>query len=1211
MSNALKTGKKIFTMAVVVTTIVWSIGVFAIPVTFAATSGDLIKIKCTGSNASTCTAVYYLGANGKRYVFPNEKTYKTWYADFSSVKDLQQSEMESYPIGGNVTSRPGVKMVKITTDPKVYAIAKGGTLRWVMSEAVAKALYGDMWNKQIDDVSDAFFVNYTLGADISSSSSYDKAAEMAAATSINTDKGLTTGPTTGGSTLTVALASDTPASGLVMGSAARVPFTTVTLTASSDGDITVDSITILRGSIAQDGAFSSFDLLDAATMLPLNSLSKSLNSDHTAIFGDDIIVSAGTTKKVILAANMTSGALSSYAGEIPTLGVTAIVLKGGATLVGTLPITGNYQTVNGTLTVGTAAITVGSNNPAAATKEVGTKDYIVSSIKISNNSTATNQDFRIKSVTFTQNGSASPEDIESVKLVNTNTSEVLGTVAAPSSKKVSFTGIDLLVKKGDTLNLDLRLNIRSGSARTISLDVDQQSDVVIYDTLRSYNVLPSYTNSSATTVSASPYYDAPNTTIGNGKLRVESLTVTPNRVSKNAKKVVLGKFKFVVEGEALNVTSLGFKLTTTTGTTGYGLVTNIIMKDASGASLTSPKDPTLNTNSVGALTSESTATSTDTVTMPVGENTYTVYGDLDNNFVANDTVQLGIFPEAITVRGDVSGNLITPTPSGQVQSTSLTVKAATLAISLGTLPAAQTIVKGAQNLEVARYILDASNSGQDIRITQIAVNVYDTDAAPNILTGIELFDGANKIVVGSSSQSCSGATCSTTNTRATTTMTIAAGDLVVAKGTTKVLTVVGDVSTSNSTGSFNVHLGGQTFSGIDEEGQTITPTVTDGNAAAMTLTSAGTLQIANSTDPKAALVVGGTTVEVARFVAKAKNDGMTLQQFGILITDNNEGIDGTYENINTLELWEQGGSAALGTIPVNAAQVTIVPGTAISMALDAEKTYLIKAKFTALTANSAAAAKSGEGIAVKLTNVDVTGNSVGSGTVSLSGHNSAFKSFSEFKSVPTYTVSSFTGSNKITGNTTVDLFKFNVKADSAGPIALAKFTFGITTSVVTLSTSGFYMYESGDGNTYNQLSGTGDFVVTVTTSLGTLAEARFDVNNDDTVARDSAGETDAYLIDAGVTKYFKLVGTVSSGHNSTAADEHVTTVMAGDAGFAATSQTNVSGIDTAVHHDDFIWSDLNFDLYSSSSNTAALGWFNGYRVTGLDNASTTQQDVDG
>ncbi len=137
-------------------------------------SGDLIK--------ASQPAVYYYDSNGKRYVFPNEKTYKTWYGDFSTVKTITDAELAAISITANVTYKAGVKMVKITTDPKVYAVAKNGVLRWIKTESAAIALYGADWNTKVDDVPDSFFVNYTVGADIASASDFDKAVEMAADT---------------------------------------------------------------------------------------------------------------------------------------------------------------------------------------------------------------------------------------------------------------------------------------------------------------------------------------------------------------------------------------------------------------------------------------------------------------------------------------------------------------------------------------------------------------------------------------------------------------------------------------------------------------------------------------------------------------------------------------------------------------------------------------------------------------------------------------------------------------------------------------------------------------------------------------------------------------------------------------------------------------------------------------------------------------------
>lgn len=124
---------------------------------------------CTGNTlikTAAAPAVYYCGMDGKRYVFPNEKTYFSWYSGFGEVTTISTQTMSSIMIGGNVTYRPGMRMVKITSDPKVYAVAKGGILRPIASEAVAQELYGSDWNTKIDDISDAFFVNYTVGAAI-------------------------------------------------------------------------------------------------------------------------------------------------------------------------------------------------------------------------------------------------------------------------------------------------------------------------------------------------------------------------------------------------------------------------------------------------------------------------------------------------------------------------------------------------------------------------------------------------------------------------------------------------------------------------------------------------------------------------------------------------------------------------------------------------------------------------------------------------------------------------------------------------------------------------------------------------------------------------------------------------------------------------------------------------------------------------------------
>lgn len=108
-------------------------------------------------------AVYYCGSNGKRYAFPNEKVFTSWYRDFSGLTVMSDAQLAAVPLGGTVTYRPGVRLVKIKSDPKTYAVSRGGLLRWVTTEAVAIKLYGTRWNRNIDEVDPSLFNQYSIG----------------------------------------------------------------------------------------------------------------------------------------------------------------------------------------------------------------------------------------------------------------------------------------------------------------------------------------------------------------------------------------------------------------------------------------------------------------------------------------------------------------------------------------------------------------------------------------------------------------------------------------------------------------------------------------------------------------------------------------------------------------------------------------------------------------------------------------------------------------------------------------------------------------------------------------------------------------------------------------------------------------------------------------------------------------------------------------
>jgi hypothetical protein len=144
----------------------------------AAITSTVIK----GPNSST---LYWYASNGKRYVFPNANTYYTWYGDFLNVNNVTESELSAITLAGNVTYRPGAKLIKVESDPKVYAVARYGVLRHVTSESLASSLYGSDWRSKVQDIPAVFFTNYTVANPIYNAYDFSVANEYNGVTNPN------------------------------------------------------------------------------------------------------------------------------------------------------------------------------------------------------------------------------------------------------------------------------------------------------------------------------------------------------------------------------------------------------------------------------------------------------------------------------------------------------------------------------------------------------------------------------------------------------------------------------------------------------------------------------------------------------------------------------------------------------------------------------------------------------------------------------------------------------------------------------------------------------------------------------------------------------------------------------------------------------------------------------------------------------------------
>lgn len=142
----------------------------------ALTNGALVK--------GNGPAVYYVSDDRTRHVFPSEAVFDSWYAGTGiSVKNVPESQLSVLPLGDNMVFKPGVKLIKITTDPKVYAVSRYGVIHWVTSESLAATVYGADWRRSVMDVPDVYFVDYKVGTPIIIPEEYDPQKEMASAVS--------------------------------------------------------------------------------------------------------------------------------------------------------------------------------------------------------------------------------------------------------------------------------------------------------------------------------------------------------------------------------------------------------------------------------------------------------------------------------------------------------------------------------------------------------------------------------------------------------------------------------------------------------------------------------------------------------------------------------------------------------------------------------------------------------------------------------------------------------------------------------------------------------------------------------------------------------------------------------------------------------------------------------------------------------------------
>lgn len=1005
----------------------------------------------------------------------------------------------------------------------------------------------------------------------------------------------TTTPAPTGTGLTVSRPAQ-PADSLAPASAARIPFTRFTVTAGSDGAVVMNSVTVERTGLAVDSNFSGVVLVDEnGTQI---GIAKTLNSNHQATIGEAVTIPAGQSRTFTVAANRSS---SGNSGEVASFDVVAI--NTSAAVSGVLPIRGASHTINTTLSIGSVTMARGSLDPGAnQTKEVGTTGYTFSSIKITAGSA---EDITLKSVRWNQTGSAGAGDLKNVKTVVDGTE--YDTVLSADGKYYTtvFPGNGIVIAKGFNKDVSIRGDIEGGSDRTVDFDIAKRTDIYLVGNLYGYGITPPLASSAASADGAAfnnaddPYYDAAQVTISKGTMTVSVWTaVSAQNIAINQANQPLGGFSVDVKGESISVAQMVFNISTTTS------VTNITLVDGNGAVLAGPVD-----------SSGNTVTFTDTVTFPIGVTNLTLKGKLSTDWFNNGTFQASTTPSSdwTTVTGQVTGNSITPSPTSAVTALQMTAKSGALTISVSSVPIAQTVIAGAQQFEFARYIMDATASGEDVRVTTIPL-YYDTTGTRTDLTNCQLYDGATSVTTGSNIKNPA-----TSDTASSTSFTFDGTGLTIPKGTSKTLSLKCNVRTG-VTSQYWWGLDGSatmTASGLTS-GQSITPTLNDANGQVMTASSGGSLTVVlDANSPGYKIVAGGTTnVELARFKFSATSEDIDLKQVALFMTGGASNTPVDLVNREVKLYTTEGTLVSTAVFPTDdyATSSTISAGS-FRIPKDGSKVLVVKGDIAAISASGPLTA-SGDLLTVDYDgdNEGVNGNygiGVASGAnVTPASDRTSSSGVRIMKAYPVLAKVALPSNTLQTGADKV-LYRFKVTAVN-GDVALYKFTFDVGSSTVSATTSTFGLYSFTDpaysnaDTTFSStgiLNGSNGFIGDDGTT-GTISGALVEVYMDKTGPNSA---TTTYLIGSGQTRYLELRATVSSVETGTGS-ETISVSLSGDAAFPTNcanlmcSTTEVEG-DT---HDDFIWSPIS----TTTQNTIGdLDFTNGYQVEGLPGTNMTAESL--
>jgi len=1303
MSNLLK--KALFIYMVVMTVLFGVMG--SINVTQAANlaaAGDLIK-------TANSSAIYYLDAANTKHPFHHAREYATWYANFSNIKVIPNAEMISYTLGNTIVARPGTKLVQFVeinangtfntvNTPEVYAVGPNGMLYKLDSGATAASLYGANWETKILALPTYLKSLYTVNStQMTSTSSYPTGTLVKLAssdqvyyidgankrpvtsagftgnhfndayvltvasvsgyidsTSLTGTEGDVANPIAGnqapsGTGLTVALNASTPGTQVLPLGSTNVPLMKINLTASNDGAVTLNSLSVKRIGAGQPGDFTDLYLYDGTIRL---TNSKTINSTtQKATFTNlNYQIAAGASKTITLVGTIATTA-ATYTGDIDIFRIESADVSTSASVNGTFPLDSGAINI-GAVSAGTVEITrYGSlTNPY-----VGATDAQIAQFKLA----ATNEDIVLNRIALTESGTMNNSYLTNLKLYQDTT--LLATATGVDSK--SLVTFDLsanpyTVLKSQNKVFTVVASI-SGSARdeeTVRTYMDQDVDLYAVGGTYGYgaNVTNTYDATSASNYSEVAVQGGQVTVAKNGPV---ATTYAVNNTAQNLLEFTITA-GVNMEIRQWRVELLGVSGNIQNNTTLVAdKIKNVRIAATDGSFSTDSKDFN-STNFTNITTNGAYTLYTDTLAMAAGSSkTFRILVDSDTLYDTSYTIKAALgtsasggnaFSTTAGIKNTDNNQWITDiVPSSAVIGDTMTFTASSLTTSLGNYTGTKTVVKGTAGAELLYYNLTAG-SGSDVTVNSVkfagfvnnngsaSTTYFNHDAllslyVADVVGTLKLYSrvGSTDTLLGTAGLNSGYVTFTNINK-------------VITKGTTMLLVLKGDISSSAAASnsdlvSFDIPTTSSSatyINAVDQSGNTITDVTAERNGYTSTtatpttlikVTSGGNLYVTNNSSPAGDIVVANTTIPVLKLRVASTDESFLIKKLRIKQLNNQ-----TYNrSVDTVKLnyTNQAGQAVVAeqsfTDPTNGYVDFDITANPIYVAANGTTYVNVDAKLKAISSTEGVS-----GDSVKFA-FDYTANFEAQGSLlkeeTTTGSDVTGNVFVIHKAIPIFAKVAL-GSSVLPTSGNVEFYKFSVTASEGSTISLKKVALKTTlTSPVgqtSMTLTDLLLYENGTTLTAGD---TGETFRVYTGATATTANYQLDYLGDATLTATNASQdmflvfNSARTISAGQTNTYALAGTLAHADLHTYSYSLQTSMYDGDSATSTdakylsvneqcTTASNigkfskyclaptVGGTSVGAY---YIWSDQSDSNYLDldAAGTSSADWYNAYKVDTL------------